>query len=576
MAKRRWFRPSRNVSLRLALYGFVMTGIVLLANSMAGYSFAGKIIRQNTAYYAQNYVRSMNSEINFYMRDIDLMTLTLFYMNDRNLFALLGDSINKLELRSYFDGFINTRDYVYDIFLVSGRGEVAGTTSVTESELFRSDFYRKLEESGGELVVAPIGHPSFVQDRFKAKQEVLLAGRKIKSPQTNRTEGYVLLTLAADRLKQVLDKPDKQYDEKLLLVDRQGGLLYPANPGDLPLAALNRAAASGKASARAMGYLIVSGGSGQPDPINVVGVIPEKGLLKDAAKIRNLLFGLNFLLLLIGLALAVGLSYRFLRPVVRLSSHMRTVGRGEWVPYSRRDMKDEIGVLIVSFNRMIRRLQRLFRRLEAERGKQKKAELRALQAQINPHFVYNTLNNVRWLARMGDTEAVFHILTEMNEILVSAFRLERPLIPIGEELKHLRAYVSIEQMIYPDQFEVFYEVDEEVLEGRIARMSLQPLLENAIFHGVLPKAGVGHIRVKGWREDGRIFLQVTDDGAGAAACVNDDREGASREHVGMINVDRRIRLYFGEAYGVQWHSVPGSGTTVTVTLPDVERTGGTQ
>jgi len=159
---------------------------------------------------------------------------------------------------------------------------------------------------------------------------------------------------------------------------------------------------------------------------------------------------------------------------------------------------------------------------------------------------------------------------------VSAFRLERPLIPIGEELKHLRAYVSIEQMIYPDQFEVFYEVDEEVLEGRIARMSLQPLLENAIFHGVLPKAGVGHIRVKGWREDGRIFLQVTDDGAGAAACVNDDREGASREHVGMINVDRRIRLYFGEAYGVQWHSVPGSGTTVTVTLPDVERTGGTQ
>ncbi|GIP37176.1 sensor histidine kinase YesM [Paenibacillus sp. J31TS4] len=572
MASIKSFQPRRNMSVRLALYLFVLNASILFISVLLSFQFSSSTIKKNTAYYAEHYVHSLNNELNYYIRDIDLMTLSLFYLNDR-LFDGFKDNIAKLELRSYFDGFKNSRDYLTDIFLVSRYGQVAGTTSVLVNELLTSDFYLDILDSDGELVFAPVGKASFVQNQYTAEQNVLFAGRKIKSPQSNMTEGVVIVTLNADRLTGALRKPDKQYEEQLLLTDRKGKLLYRADGGSLPQGLEKKLAApgAGPASFTESGYLFVSGNSDEEEPLTVIGLIPEKALLRDTKVIRNVLLTVNLLLLLVGMGLAATLAYRFLQPVVKLSSFMRSVGTHNLVTYRSTGMRDEIGLLIASYNRMIRRLKQSFRRLESEREKQRKAEMLALQAQINPHFIYNTLNNVRWLAKAGRTETIFDVLTSLNVILVSSFRFHEPIISVGEELRHLEEYLAIQKMMHPDKIEVRFELEASVYSGPIVRMSLQPIVENAITHGLLPKEGSGTIVIRGWRDEAYLYLQVKDDGVGSTGTLPPEETGSGkREHVGLHNVDKRIKLYFGEAYGLSWESSGGAGTTVTFRLPPTE------
>ncbi|MFD0711544.1 sensor histidine kinase [Paenibacillus sp. GCM10027626] len=572
MLSRMWSSPRRKISLRLALYLFILNGFILIVNSTVGYTFIRDVIKRNTAYYAEHYIGSLNNELNFYFRDLELMTQSLYYINPE-LFYRLDEEQRQTELRKYLEGVRNGRDYIADIIVMSNDLEAVGTSPFRMDQLQRSDIYRLMMGSVGELVMTPTGYSTIFPYRGGEQPQLIFVGRKIVTGSENRgrTEGFVIVSLKAERITDIIQKREKRYDERLFLVDRRGFMMEPASIGDLPHNGeeMLKEAGGGEPSFTRFGHLIVTGNDPKSQPLNIVGIIPEEALLKDATIILKLQLALNFALLVIGMTLAFILSYHFLKPIVRLAkfmSSMGNLGSERLAPYpARSGAKDEIGLLIVSFNRMIYRLKRTSQRVEEERQKQKKAELRALQAQINPHFIYNTLNNIRWLARMGQTESIFDMLTSMNIILVSAFQLEKPIITIGEELKHLAAYVEIQQRIYPGQFSVVYELEEHVKDGKIARMSLQPLVENAIFHGILPKREAGVIWIKGWQEKERIVLKVIDSGVGAMQPVPADNP--AREHVGMRNVDKRIQLYFGESYGVKWESRPGKGMTVTVILP---------
>lgn len=568
MVRQKRLLPSRNILLRLALYLFFMNIIILIVSSTFVYQFTADSIKKNTAYYAEDYVRSMNNELNMYIKDIDFMTLSLFFL-DEDLFSLLNDPVKKIEMRSYFDSFKYSRDFINDIFLVNKYSEVGGTSTAFKDKLMDSSIYRNIVQSDGELVVAPIGYPDFVINTNNSKQEVLFLGRKIKSPQTNTTEGIIIVTVYAERINQIIDKTDKQYDEMILLLDRDSQLINHASKEQSHvmerLADISLKEAEGEPYLMDNGHMYISGESTEHQPLKIIGLIPEETLLKDAASLRNRLAVIFVVLLLISMTLSLGVAYNFVKPILQLAFYMKKMNQDKLAPYRAGEMQDEIGFLIKSFNQMVSRLQISFERIEQEREKQKKAELRALQAQINPHFIYNTLNNVRWLVRMGKNEPVFEMITSMNEVLVGAFRLDNPIISIAEEIGYLSEYVKIQSMAHPDQFEVHYEIGESVKDGQIARMSLQPLMENAIMHGILPKRGPGKIRVTGFEESDRIVIKVEDDGVGTSMPDSAPNEG--REHVGIVNVDKRIQLYFGDSYGVRWTSVPGKGTTVIVTLP---------
>jgi two-component system sensor histidine kinase YesM len=238
---------------------------------------------------------------------------------------------------------------------------------------------------------------------------------------------------------------------------------------------------------------------------------------------------------------------------------------------------DEITELGMSFNIMIGKIKDLLDSKIKEQENLKKAELRALQAQINPHFLYNTLDTIIWMAESKKTDQVVDIVSALSNFFRISLSKGMDWITIGEEVERIRSYLTIQKMRYQDILDFKIEVDQDVAEHTILKLILQPLVENALYHGIKNKRRGGMISVRAKRK-GRdeILLEVEDDGIGFTpekltqlrADLNDDSGDIKLESgFGIGNVNNRIRLYYGKSYGVSIRSEYNTGTCVTLVIP---------
>ncbi len=207
-----------------------------------------------------------------------------------------------------------------------------------------------------------------------------------------------------------------------------------------------------------------------------------------------------------------------------------------------------------------------------EQRQKRKSELRALQAQINPHFLYNTLDSIIWMAEWGKTKEVVLMTSSLAKLLRQSISNQNELVSVSEEVEYTRSYLIIQKMRYKDKLEYEIEVSPEVLGMKIPKLVLQPLVENAIYHGIKYKEGKGIVRIEGEITSKDMILKITDDGIGIPdeqlAKIFEKRETDIRKNgVGVLNVHERIQLYYGKDYGLRFYSVPGEGTSVEVHIP---------
>lgn len=201
------------------------------------------------------------------------------------------------------------------------------------------------------------------------------------------------------------------------------------------------------------------------------------------------------------------------------------------------------------------------------------AQITALQAQISPHFLYNTLENIRWRAIAickGDNEVSDSILI-LSELLRISLDNQRQIISVKEEIENAKLYVEILQLRYENKLEIAWDVQKDILETQIVKVSLQPLIENAVYHGIKPMRGKGYIRVRGWRQEAMVYLSIEDNGMGIpaeeCALLNRDMQEKYVQkpgHIGIRNVNQRLKLLMGDEAGIMVESVPGAGTKVTM------------
>jgi two-component system, sensor histidine kinase YesM len=239
---------------------------------------------------------------------------------------------------------------------------------------------------------------------------------------------------------------------------------------------------------------------------------------------------------------------------------------------------DEITELGISFNIMIGKIRELLQAKIEERDNLKKAELKALQAQINPHFLYNTLDTIVWMAEANKSEQVIEIVCALSSFFRIALSKGREWISLRQEIEHVRSYLAIQKMRYRDILDYRIEVDEALLHNTILKLTLQPLVENALYHGIKTKreGGLIVVRVR-CADDNMVLLQVEDDGVGftpyklaqiRATLAEDGGEISMKESgFGLENVNKRIKLYYGRQYGLSIQSQYRGGTQVTVTIP---------
>lgn len=241
------------------------------------------------------------------------------------------------------------------------------------------------------------------------------------------------------------------------------------------------------------------------------------------------------------------------------SGVIRKIGSG-------RTGTDEIGQLIDYYNEMVDKVEELMQEQYVLGQEKTGAELKALQSQINPHFLYNTLDMINWMARKSETENIRNVVQAMSRFYRLVLSRGQDIVKIADEVEMCKAYMEIQECRYRGRIRFEVEVEDDIMDYLIPKITIQPFLENAIIHGINEKEFArGVVLLNGWMEDGMITLSVTDDGVG----MTEEKKFSSNQgsHYGMENIEDRMRLFYGEEASLQIESSPGIGTCVIITVP---------
>ena len=309
----------------------------------------------------------------------------------------------------------------------------------------------------------------------------------------------------------------------------------------------------------------------------LVGVIPystfTSGMLNMRYFVGMLMLLTAMMLVVINRVVSVGIS----RPILRLNDSVREYEAGE-KPEIYIGGSLEIRHLGYSIQKSYEQIDSLMKKIVLEQNERRKSELDALQSQINPQFLYNTLESITWMIEGERNDEAAFMITQLARLFRISLSKGRTVITVADELQHARSYMNIQKIRYKNAFSVVFDVDQEVCSCCTVKLILQPILENAINYGVSGMDDCGEIRVTGRLEDGNVILSVTDNGIGmseeqVALILTDSSHMHKRgSGVGLVNVNNRIRLLFGGGYGLTVESEPDEGTTVSVRIPAVPYT----
>ncbi|RCX16834.1 two-component system sensor histidine kinase YesM [Anaerobacterium chartisolvens] len=266
------------------------------------------------------------------------------------------------------------------------------------------------------------------------------------------------------------------------------------------------------------------------------------------------------------------------KPIREIHNMTKSIAAGNLNVRVENKNVDEIAALGMSFNIMTQKIKELLERSIKEQENLKKSELKVLQAQINPHFLYNTLDNIVWMAEANKSKEVIKIVRALSSFFRITLSKGKDWIPISDEVAHIRSYLIIQKIRYRDILDFQIDVDESILEYNILKLTLQPLVENALYHGIKNKREGGVITVKGYvAEKGNVIFEINDNGAGMTPerlaeiqkTLDSNTVGfmIKESGFGLNNVHKRIKLYYGNQYGLKIQSEFKKGTQVAVLIP---------
>ncbi len=321
------------------------------------------------------------------------------------------------------------------------------------------------------------------------------------------------------------------------------------------------------------GYFVANQHSGYSG-WRVVGVVPESEFSASIRPVYHALSVCIIVCLILVILVSLGVSATVTRPISKLSRLMEKAEGGDFSVRFKSMHQDEIGVLGSSFNHMLERISELIHELYEEKQIRLEAQLKSLQEQIKPHFLYNTLDTISWMARAQNAMDVVHLVDALTNMFRVGLSSGRDYITLREEKNHVTNYLYIQKVRYQDRLRYSIEIPEEYDHFMVPKLILQPLVENAIYHGVKMKRCGGEIQVTAQAEDGKLFLRVWDDGAGISEerlteirrSQNEPRK-EKRSGFGLSYIAERIRLAYGTPYGIQIDSQEEVYTQVTICLP---------
>lgn len=438
-------------------------------------------------------------------------------------------------------------------------------------------YQKAIESPNTSVITGPMRH-EFLKDNT---EQTISLSRRISSYIDGSFLGVILIDLNLNKIAEIFESFYANGEGTLCILNDQGQIVYPMNYDKITPQLLEKLNNSEKDNFIARidqeEYQVVAATFEKADW--KVLSLTSTGQLKESMydTLGIVIAAIVLVMVILGVALSRILT-GVVNPILRLKGHIDLADEGHLSERAKVLNHNETGALSKSFNKMLDRIENLMGEVVNEQEEKRKYELQALQAQINPHFLYNTLDSIIWMAEAKNPDVV-----PMTEALAKLFRISlnkgNEFIRIEDEMEHVRNYLVIQSMRYTDKFTYHIEINDEVRYCKTIKLIVQPIVENSIYHGIKKKRGKGRIDILACRKDEKLCIRVRDDGNGMneetcqAILTKDSKfENSSGSGIGVKNVNERIQLYFGKEYGLCYTSVLGEGTTAELILPIMEDT----
>ncbi len=559
----------RLLKVQISLY-FVSASLILIAllggilyNSISG------IILQNELNSTISAVQRSGNYIEVYIDKLKALARIIADSPDTRSYLTDPDPDARSRVMSLIGTTLATDPSLVSVVLVSKNGDVLSNEKSLDmtisSDMMNEPWYAAALNGAGMPVLTSARLQSFTMEQ---STWVISVSQEITDVNGSNA-GVLLLDIRYQVIEDYLSGLNLGKKGFAFILDDGGGVVYHPEP-----AYFEDAAKKGKLieiSRMADGY---DAGMGMlTDHYAIEGThwtLVGLSSLDDLSIIRRQLIETFVVAALFLMAIVLGggvfVAGKITNPIQRLEEAMQSLEEG-----LARVTVDERGCyeaesLARHYNMMMDRIEILMNSISDKEKELRTYEINALHSQINPHFLYNTLDTIVWMAEFNDSEKVIAVTKSLAHFFRLSLSKGEELIPLSDELEHVRQYLFIQMQRYGDKLSYAIEADESLYAVRVPRIILQPIVENAIYHGIRELDGKGHILISAKEEAGNLCLNVTDNGIGFQK-GEDKPSGIRLGGVGINNVERRIRLHFGDGYGLRIETGHGQGTAVKMTLP---------
>lgn len=560
--------------------------------------FHSRAFNERGKYEEENLV-NMEAYLNSYLEEVDSIAKNVnynYYLQDYLETVIkeeddyvdsgIGKNMRSYEMSSQaFSDTLLSRADISSIMIFGKKKMLLNRSMYTYQKVAldysKLDWYAKAVAKPQDAIITGPNRHSF----FDTDDEVISLSREVQSYENGTFRGVILINLNMNKITEICNSFQEKQENFICIINDKGELVYEQQNGRERFAfdekenrqELNTALGKTKESCFRLNYrgekYLVTRTDMKTTGWTLISMVPYKSVMAETMAISGVMILAVAITLIVTLLLLNRILTGVVKPLKKLEKYMVQVNPDNMDQRMEILTDDEIGHLSMKFNQMMDRIRNLKEQVIEEQEDKRKYELQALQAQINPHFLYNTLDSIIWMAETNDSNIV-----AMTEALAKLFRISlnkgNEEISLERELEHVKNYLIIQSMRYADKFTYEISAEPGVERCRTIKLILQPIVENCIYHGIKKKRGTGKITIRAYRREQNLIIEVSDDGYGmpeeiCRKILSDEieSENISGSGIGVKNVNERIQLRFGKKYGLSYSSEEGVGTTVTYVLP---------
>lgn len=578
------FSKGEKIRSKLLLYFFTLILLPTVTLGVLGNVIYSRSMEEQTNRHTEQMIEQVTRNVEFYIHDMENI---MYYLSQEPQVTsfLRQESSDKEEaerqVRRILGVYTSAHPEVAGILVVNSKDAYISNEihRVSRDPLIDEMWYKRAVVSPKELQLfsKPIGR-NIATHRNHSADEVVCLAKAVTDPISGIPLGVILIDLKLDKFKQVIEDVTLGKHGFLYIMDGNGGIVYaPVNPVVYRVRNEWLVDSADRIVKEILGssYQIIYKESNYTK-WKTVGIFSLNETLKEVSSLRHYSIFIGIFTLILAIAAAFYFTSSIAKPLGKLRSLMKKAEEGDLTVRFNSKYNDEIGQLGNSFNNMIKEISNLIDMVYLEQKRKREAELKILQAQIKPHFLYNTLDTIQWMAQDHGAKDIVHVVGALANLFRIGLSKGKEMVTVREELEHIKSYLTIQKARYEDKlhYEILYT--DEVLQYNVLKLVLQPLVENAIYHGIHARRGGGTITITAKVEGEKLHFTVEDNGMGMkeekVKEINTFLKRPRTDHVsssgfGIFNVNERIRLSFGTEYGLEYTSVYTEGTRVDLWHP---------